>query len=249
MFSGMQMTAASAERVWQGLAIFAGNLSGQSVPGYRGDSVFAQKLAQTQTPEMGQRIPSFSLHTVSNFTSGFVKPTGRQLDVAIDGAGWLVVQDSSGKQGLTRNGLLNVTATGQVVASGGAKVLSDTGPLVLPEYSQLTIGNDGTVSIMPAGGQQVEMEMIGRLRLANPPVTSLVRGPDGLFRLANGRAPVPDPRVQLVSGALEESNVDLMAEYLNVLETGKTMDLHVRMLTAFDQMAEQGNTLLNLMHR
>lgn len=247
MFSGMQMTAASADRIWQSLSVFAGNLSGQSVPGYRGDSVFAQKLAQTQTAVTGERVPAFSLQASSNFTSGFVKPTGRQLDVAIDGAGWLVVRDASGKEGLTRNGLLSLTATGEVVTGSGARVMGQAGPLTIPAFSQLTIGNDGSVSIIPAGGQEVEE--VGRIRFANPPVTSLVRGPVGLFRLADGSAPVPDPRVQMISGALEESNVDLMAEYLNVVETGKTMELHVRMLSAFDQMAGQGNELLNLTHR
>ncbi|USE38268.1 flagellar basal body rod C-terminal domain-containing protein [Endozoicomonas sp. SCSIO W0465] len=239
------MTTASAERIWQSLSVFAGNLSGQSVPGYRGDSVFAQKLKQTAMAE--HRVPAFSLQAATNFTSGFLKPTGRQLDIAIDGAGWLVVEDARGQAGLTRNGLLSLTATGEVLTGNGARVMGQAGPLTIPAFSQLTIGNDGSVSIIPAGGQEVEE--VGRIRFANPPVKNLVRGPDGLFRLADGRAPVPDQQVQMVSGALEESNVDLMTEYLNVVESGKTMDLHVRMLSAFDQMAGRGNELLNLSAR
>ncbi|WBA82490.1 flagellar hook-basal body complex protein [Endozoicomonas sp. GU-1] len=247
MFSGMQMTTASAERIWQSLSVFAGNLSGQSVPGYRGDSVFTQKLAQTQTAMAQQRAPAFSLQAATNFTSGSLRPTGRQLDVAIDGAGWLVVQDASGKAGLTRNGLLSLTVTGEVLTGNGARVMGQTGPLTIPAFSQLTIGSEGSVNIIPAGSQDVEE--VGRIRFANPPEANLIRSPNGLFRLADGSAPVPDPRVKMVSGALEESNVDLMAEYLNVVEAGKTMDLHVRMLSAFDQMAGRGNELLNLTRR
>ncbi|WP_257285504.1 flagellar basal body rod C-terminal domain-containing protein, partial [Endozoicomonas sp. SESOKO1] len=183
----------------------------------------------------------------TDFTSGFLKPTGRQLDIAIDGAGWLVVEDARGQAGLTRNGLLSLTATGEVLTGNGARVMGQAGPLTVPEFSQLTIGSEGSVSIIPAGGQEVEE--VGRIRFANPPVKNLIRGPDGLFRLADGSTPVPDPQVQMVSGALEESNVDLMAEYLNVVEAGKTMDLHVRMLSAFDQMAGRGNELLNVTRR
>lgn len=241
------MTTASAERIWQSLSVFAGNLSGQSVPGYRGDSVFAQKLQQTQAAMAEHRVPAFFLQAATDFTSGFLKPTGRQLDIAIDGAGWLVVEDARGQAGLTRNGLLSLTATGEVLTGNGARVMGQAGPLTVPEFSQLTIGSEGSVSIIPAGGQEVEE--VGRIRFANPPVKNLIRGPDGLFRLADGSAPVPDPQVQMVSGALEESNVDLMVEYLNVVEAGKTMDLHVRMLSAFDQMAGRGNELLNVTRR
>ena len=244
MFSGLEMTTASAARIWESLSVFAGNLAGQSVPGYRADSVFPRQLEATYSGVGGERVPAFSLVSASNFISGQLKPTGRQLDVAIDGPGWLVVLDASGNEGLTRNGLLSLNAEGEIVAAGGAQVLGEDGPLVLPAYSQLTIGNNGTISVVPAGSWEVAV--VGQLRLANPPVQELERGPDGLFRLSSGEAPVPDPDVQLVSGTLEESNVDLIGEYLNVIDTGKTMDLHVRMLSAFDKMADSGNGLLRL---
>ena len=244
MFSGVEMTTASAARIWESLSVFAGNLAGQSVPGYRADWVFPRQLEAAQSTVSGDQIPAFSLASASNFTSGLLKPTGRQLDVAIDGPGWLVVRHASGNEGLTRNGLLSVNADGEILAAGGSQVMGEDGPLVLPAYTQLTIGTDGSITVVPAGA--LEVETVGRLRLANPPVQDLVRGTDGLFHLRGGSAPETDPDVQLVSGALEESNVDLIGEYLNVIDTGKTMDLHVRMLSAFDKMADSGNGLLRL---
>ena len=244
MFSGVEMTTASAARIWESLSVFAGNLAGQSVPGYRADWVFPRRLEATQSTTGGDKIPAFSLASANNFTSGLLRPTGRQLDVAIDGPGWLVVRHASGNEGLTRNGLLSVNADGEILAAGGSQVMGEDGPLVLPAYTQLTIGTDGSITVVPAGA--LEVETVGRLRLANPPVQDLVRGTDGLFHLRGGSAPETDPDVQLVSGALEESNVDLIGEYLNVIDTGKTMDLHVRMLSAFDKMADSGNGLLRL---
>ena len=244
MFSGVEMTTASAARIWESLSVYAGNLSGQSVPGYRADWVFPRQLEATQNAVGGEKIPAFSLASASNFTSGLLKPTGRQLDVAIDGPGWLVVRHASGNEGLTRNGLLSVNADGEILAADGSQVMGEDGPLVLPAYTQLTIGTDGSISIVPAGAWEVETA--GRLRLANPPQGNLVRGTDGLFHLSDGSLPEPDPEVQVVSGVLEESNVDLIGEYLNVIDTGKTMDLHVRMLSAFDKMADSGNGLLRL---
>lgn len=244
MFSGVEMTTASAARIWETLSVFAGNLAGQSVPGYRADWVFPRQLEASQSAADGNKNPAFSLTSASNFTSGLLKTTGRQLDVAIDGPGWLVVRDASGNAGLTRNGLLSVNAAGEILAAGGYQVMGEDGPLVLPAYTQLIIGTDGSISIVPAGAR--EAETAGRLRLANPPAQDLVRGNDGLFHLSDGSALEPDPGVQLVSGALEESNVDLIGEYLNVIDAGKTMDLHVRMLSAFDKMADSGNGLLRL---
>ena len=244
MFSGVEMTTASAARIWESLSVFAGNLAGQSVPGYRADWVFPRRLEATQSAAGGDKIPAFSLASANNFTSGLLRPTGRQLDVAIDGPGWLVVRHASGNEGLTRNGLLSVNADGEILAAGGSQVMGEDGPLVLPAYTQLTIGTDGSITVVPAGA--LEVETVGRLRLANPPVQDLVRGTDGLFHLRDGSAPETDPDVQLVSGALEESNVDLIGEYLNVIDTGKTMELHVRMLSAFDKMADSGNGLLRL---
>ena len=244
MFSGVEMTTASAARIWESLSVFAGNLAGQSVPGYRADWVFPRRLEATQSAAGGDKIPAFSLASANNFTSGLLRPTGRQLDVAIDGPGWLVVRHASGNEGLTRNGLLSVNADGDILAAGGSQVMGEDGPLVLPAYTQLTIGTDGSITVVPAGA--LEVETVGRLRLANPPVQDLVRGTDGLFHLRDGSAPETDPDVQLVSGALEESNVDLIGEYLNVIDTGKTMELHVRMLSAFDKMADSGNGLLRL---
>ena len=244
MFSGVEMTTASAARIWESLSVFAGNLAGQSVPGYRADWVFPRRLEATQSTAGGDKIPAFSLASANNFTSGLLRPTGRQLDVAIDGPGWLVVRHASGNEGLTRNGLLSVNADGEILAAGGSQVMGEDGPLVLPAYTQLTICTDGSITVVPAGA--LEVETVGRLRLANPPVQDLVRGTDGLFHLRDGSAPETDPDVQLVSGALEESNVDLIGEYLNVIDTGKTMDLHVRMLSAFDKMADSGNGLLRL---
>lgn len=244
MFSGVEMTTASAARIWESLSVFAGNLAGQSVPGYRADWVFPRQLEATQSATGGDKIPAFSLASANNFTSGLLKPTGRQLDVAIDGPGWLVVRHASGNEGLTRNGLLSVNADGEILAADGSQVMGEDGPLVLPAYTQLTIGTDGSISILPAGAWEVETA--GRLRLANPPPANLVRGTDGLFHLSDGSAPETDPEVKVVSGALEESNVDLIGEYLNVIDAGKTMDLHVRMLSAFDKMADSGNGLLRL---
>ena len=244
MFSGVEMTTASAARIWESLSVFAGNLAGQSVPGYRADWVFPRRLEATQSAAGGDKIPAFSLASANNFTSGLLRPTGRQMDVAIDGPGWLVVRHASGNEGLTRNGLLSVNADGEILAAGGSQVMGEDGPLVLPAYTQLTIGTDGSITVVPAGA--LEVETVGRLRLANPPVQDLVRGTDGLFHLRDGSAPETDPDVQLVSGALEESNVDLIGEYLNVIDTGKTMELHVRMLSAFDKMADSGNGLLRL---
>ena len=236
---GMQIVAASARRIWQGLSVFSANLSGESVPGYRGDSLFAKEMESLKPG----RKPEFSLQSSSNFSTGFIKNTGRQLDVAINGKGWLVVQTSEGTEGLTRNGLLTLTPNGNLLAGTGQPLMGDNGIITLPEFSQLTIGDDGSISVIPKGAQQAEE--VARIRLVNPAEATLSRGPDGLFRVSEGTALDVDEQVKLTSGALEESNVELFREYLGIVDSGKTMELHVRMMKILDQTAARGNELLH----
>ena len=236
---GMQIVAASARRIWQGFSVFSANLSGESVPGYRGDSLFAKEMEQLKPG----RKPEFSLQSSSNFGPGFIKNTGRQLDVAINGKGWLVVQTSEGTEGLTRNGLLTLTPNGNLLAGTGQPLMGDNGIITLPEFSQLTIGDDGSISVIPKGAQQAEE--VARIRLVNPAEATLSRGPDGLFRVSEGTALDVDEQVKLTSGALEESNVELFREYLGIVDSGKTMELHVRMMKTLDQTAARGNELLH----
>src|SRR5690606_32499019 len=116
----------------------------------------------------------------------------------------------------TRAGDLRVDPSGILMTGAGHPVLGDAGPISVPPHASVTVGGDGTVSIVPLGQGPQTSAILGRIKLVNPPPQSVVRGDDGLFRTADG-APAPaDAAVHLVSGVLESSNVNAAEAMVNM---------------------------------
>ena len=162
--------------------------------------------------------------------SGSMISTGRPLDVAVQGQGFIAVQGPNGQEGYTRNGDLHVEASGMLVTSTGQLVLGDSGPISVPPSSSVKIGADGTVSVVPLGQTPDTLAAVGRIKLVNPPVSSLARQPDGLFALANGRTAPADASVRLASGVLESSNVDVADAMVNMIDLARSFDLQVKVM-------------------
>jgi len=219
------------------------NLANASTTGFRADlSAF-----QTQSV-VGAGLPTRAYATNDTVgwdsSSGSLEATGRDLDVAIKGPGWFAVQAGDGTEAYTRAGDLRVDPTGVLSTVDGNPVLGDSGPVTLPPHSSITIGGDGTVSVVPLGQQAKTVASVGRIKLVNPAASDLARGADGLFRLrAGGEAPA-DATVHMLSGALESSNVNIAATMTNMIELARNYDLQVKAMRAAEDNAATSAKLL-----
>ncbi|MFA0521594.1 flagellar biosynthesis protein FlgF, partial [Vibrio sp. 10N.222.55.E8] len=94
-----------------------------------------------------------------NFSQGSVITTGRDLDVTIQGDGWISVMDKTGSEGLTRNGNLKISSNGLLTNASGHLVLGENdAPITIPiPVSKVEIGTDGTVSVIPQGAPAEEL--------------------------------------------------------------------------------------------
>ena len=244
---GLDMAVRSTERLWQSMSICSNNLACDVVPGYRASHSYVKALGSVWQQQGGQPSdPGFDMVDRSSFVSGTLKQTGRELDVAVDGPGWLVVRGDGEEEGLTRGGALVLTATGELLAGPGLPLVGTGGVVTLPEFTSVAIGADGTVSVVPRGG--TESEVVTSLRLVNPPAALLKRGVDGLFRMSDGSRPAVDASVKVAGGVLEQSNVNAVEQYLALVSAGRNMDVHVRLLRSFDQVASRGNEVLRPSH-
>ena len=248
---GVYMSSGSADQILHFQTVRASNLAGVSVPGFKAEIPYAEQLQQAVDEQDGSSQARFdSRHmpepgqTHTNFSAGTLRHTGRDLDIAIAGKGWLVV-DVGGTEMLTRNGQLEISGTGELTTAGGLPVMGADGPLVFPEYSSLTIGEDGGINITPRSGQGTEVVEGGRFRLVNPPEDQLQRQTGGMFRYVGNEALAPDPSVQLKSGVLEEANTDGVEELMDFLALGREFELNVRMMTSFSDMAVSADKLLH----
>lgn len=177
---------------------------------------------------------------------GDILNTGNTLDVALHADRWLAVQDTSGGTAYTRAGDLKLTPNGLLTAAGGSPVLgTDGAPVAVPPYESLTIGGDGTVSIVPLGQPASTITEVGRLRVIDAKTAQLVRGDDGLMRTAPGTEPVAAAGNVLTAGALEGSNVDATSMLVQMIQLARQFEMQVRVLQNGDENARAANSMLS----
>ena len=219
------------------------NLSNASTTGFKADLAAFQSQAVT-----GSGYASRVYATASSIgwdqTQGALTTTGRPLDVALQGQGFIAVQGPNGQEAYTRNGDLHVTQDGLLVTSTGQVVLGDSGPLSLPPSSSFKIADDGTISVLPTGQPAQSLAAIGRIKLVNPDPSTLTRESGGLFQLAAGGSAPADASVKLSSGVLESSNVDLASAMVNMIDLARNFQLQVKAMKSADDNASASSQLL-----
>jgi flagellar basal-body rod protein FlgF len=219
------------------------NLANASTTGFRAD-LSAFQTQSVAGAGLASRAYATSTAVGWDASSGSLEATGRDLDVAIKGPGWLAVQSSDGTEAYTRAGDLRVDPTGLLTSANGNPVLGDSGPISVPPHASITLAADGSISVVPLGQEAKTVSTVGRLKLVNPPQGDLVRGADGLFRLAGGGAASADAGVKLVSGALESSNVNIAETMTNMIELARNYDLQVKAMRTAEETAATGAKLL-----
>ena len=239
-------TAASGAReTLLAQAVNSHNLANVATPGFRADLVAAESRYLLGAGEE-TRVFGASRDQGIDFSPGPMQTTGRDLDVAIVGRGWMAVRGPDGTEGLTRRGDLRVDPFGQLTNGAGQQVFGNDGPIALPPFSSLTIGTDGTLSIVPLGNRPDNQVAIDRIKLVDPPEAALVKGPAGLLRLGPGVEAVPDAAVRLTTGALEGSNVNSIAAMVEMIELARAYESHVRMMKVGQELDSSSAELMQL---
>jgi flagellar basal-body rod protein FlgF len=221
------------------------NLANLSTTGFQADLVASEDI-QVEGPGLKSRVHS-QLSTVGfDPTPGRIVSTGRELDVAIVGPGWLAVQAFNGDEAYTRAGDLSVSAGGVLINGQGHPVLGDGGPISVPPSDAIEIARDGTVSVAPAGGSGSEVVTVGRIKLVSPTPFDMEKGPDGLMRMKDETQAQPDAAVLLQAGALERSNVNAVESLVNMIELSRLFETQVRMMKVADENAATTSAMLRL---
>ncbi|RYE76929.1 MAG: flagellar basal body rod protein FlgF, partial [Myxococcales bacterium] len=183
----------------------------------------------------------------ADMSEGTVSDTGRNLDVALQGKDKLLaVQSREGDEAYTRRGDLQVSDSGLLTTGDGSPVLGDSGPITLPPYDQLTIAADGTISIVPQGGDPTQVQTVDRLKLVAVNGAPIAKGLDGLFRDRNGGTLASDPEAKVRQGALEGSNVNASATLIDMIEASRDWDMQVKMMSAAQDIDKASTSLMSL---
>ena len=243
------------------MRVIANNLANVNTTGFKRDRAQFETLAYQQVVQHGAQADQqnrfatgLSLGTgvaISGTarieTQGSVQTTGNALDLAIEGAGYFQVSQPDGSMAYTRSGNFNLTADGTMVTSDGLPLEPQ---IQVPEgATAITIGADGTVSATLAG--QAEPSELGRIELANfvngAGLQSI--GNNLLKETAASGAPIvgaggEEGRGLMRQGALEGSNVNIVEELVDMIETQRAYEVNSKMIQATDEMLQFANQQL-----
>lgn len=255
MFSSLWVAKTGLDAQQTRMDVISNNLANANTTGYKSarasfqDLVY-QNLRQPggQTTEQTQAPAGLMLGTGVRvvgseklFTQGNIEQTGNSLDVAIQGRGFLQVTMPDGSIAYTRDGSLHMDQNGQIVTANGYAV--DPAISVPANAQSITIGSDGTISVSVPG--QAATQQIGTVQLAdfiNP--AGLQPNGDNLYleTASSGSPQIGQPGLNglgtLAQGALESSNVNVVEQMVNMIETQRTYEMNSKAVSAADSMLQ-----------
>ena len=165
---------------------------------------------------------------------GIANHVGRKADLAANG----ITEDDVASLGHPK--------TDRRFFAGGNPVMGDGGPINVPQSTQMNVGADGTISVLPMGQTPETISAIGRIKLVNPAAADLSLGSDGLMHLADGASASADPAVTIKSGVLESSNVNPSQTLVQMIQLSRQYELQVRAIKSADENAQSASRLLQV---
>jgi flagellar basal-body rod protein FlgF len=230
--------------------VTANNLANAQVPGFRREIVAQEgrylDAARTADGAFEARAQVGAPSLATPALPGKVQATGKGLDLALAGNAWLAVQGpiigGEVKEGYTRRGDLQVSATGLLTNGDGRVVLgTNNAPISVPPGAALTIAPDGRITAMlPEGPTEV-----GQLKLVNGAgLNPRDKTGDGLFLPAE---PLPrEAAARVQSGALESANITATEALVELVEEQRGFEVNARLIRLAQDMDEQGARLMRL---
>jgi flagellar basal-body rod protein FlgF len=226
-------------------AAIANNMANASTIGFRADKFNFEQLALKGKGHDSRALTAEEVVDADR-RSGAVVSTGRDLDIAIEGNAWLAVQAADGEEAYTRRGDLTIAPSGVLQTGDGFPVIGGSGPITIPPADKVTIGPDGSVLIVPPGGEIDKPQILDRLKLADPKGSETLKGMDNLLRVKGGGALPANLDAKVASGSLEQSNVNITETLIQMIENQRSYEVQAKLLASAKDMDDGGASLMRL---
>ena len=243
MDRGIYVAMTGAKQIMQAQAVNNQNIANVNTTGFRADT-FSFDSEPIYGPGYATRVNAVAESAGTDLSSGVLGSTSRSLDIAVNGTGYIAVRGADGQEAYTRAGNLEVSESGAVTTANGLTVMSEAGPIVIPPATQVTIGSDGTVSVVPLGLGPVAQSQVDRIKLVNPAAKDLRKGNDGLLRLKAGGKAKTDETVTVSSGMLESSNVNAAQSLVNMIELQRLYEFQIKSINSSDQNEQTAERMM-----
>ena len=219
-------------------AINTNNLANISTTAFRAD-LHSFSSIPIEGPGVDARVNAVVDSYGTDMSLGPLMNTRNDLDIAIEGPGFIAVQAPDGREAYTRAGDLRVDAASGLLTNGaGHLVIGEGGPIALPPSAKREIGNDGTISVQPNGSGPETITKADRLKLVNPDPAIVFKGEDGLFYLEDDAIADADVNVRVRNGMLERSNVNVAKTLVNMIELARQYEMQVNLIKESEENAD-----------
>jgi flagellar basal-body rod protein FlgF len=223
----------------------ANNLANTQTSGFKSDLEQFRSMP-VFGPGYPTRVYAMAERPGTDLSPGAMQQTGRDLDVAIDGEGWLAIQGADGKEAYTRAGDLRITPDGLLQTGAGLQVMGQDGPISIPPSQKLEIGKDGTISVVPLGANSTNLAIIDRIKLVKPALDNMEKLTDGLMHVKDGKPVAASADVTLVQGAVEGSNVNAITAMVDMIELSKNFELQTKVMKDADENSQASAKLMQM---
>jgi flagellar basal-body rod protein FlgF len=225
--------------------VIANNMANTQTTGFR-----AELLAATPTTIKGTGLEARAMTDAevrgANMRQGEMMQTNNPLDVAMNGDTMMAVQASDGSEGYTRRGDLSIDANDTMVNGEGLPVLSETGPITVPEGMKLSVGPDGSVLASDPTNTSSQPQIVARIKLASTTGTHVEKGLDNVFRVVGGGILPTDDNARLVSGSLEKSNVSPTQVLVDMVDAQRLFEMRAKVVATAKDNDEKSTALMSL---
>jgi len=240
----MLFTAANgARQAMQAQTTISHNLSNANTVGFKSHfNTFTSW--HVQGPGLNTRVMNQQQADDIDLEAGSFATTDRELDVAINGDGFIAVQNERGEEAYTRAGDLRLDSVGRLTTGQGFTVVGNAGPIAIPPAEKIEIGLDGSISIVPVGQAASALVIADRIKLVNPDITQLQKNADGLLVLKSG---IPAPAaadVKLESGVIEHSNVNAVGQMIELITNARQFETNIKVMQEAKSTDEASARLL-----
>ena len=228
MGSGIYVATAGAVAQSNALDVTASNIANGSTAGFQGARVsFRQALASAQSVDTA--MVSVGTGGVDT-SSGTIAQTGNPLDLALNGDGYFAVDTSRGVR-YTRDGAFKLDDSGKLTTADGLAVKGNVdgkpGPIMIPHDAQ-------TIQVDSEGHVSADGKTVGQITVVKLDNTSTSHDGDNLVK--SSKEPLKDPPPQIVPGAIEGSNVNVLRGVVDLVKVSRTYESLMKVIEGYHEI-------------
>lgn len=223
----------------------ANNLANANTPGFRAET-FATTAWHLESESLDVRGFAQGAVRGADLSQGALTRTGRDMDIAVNGEALIAFQSPAGEEVYSRRGDMSVDAAGRLINGEGLQAMGQNGPITVPPGWRISFGSDGTVYAADPAAPDAPPEEVARLNLVSTAGSAVVKDLDNQLRVRGGGVLPADPTAEIITGALEQSNVDSAGTLVEMIEAQRSFERRAKIISTAEQLDQSSAGLMAL---